>query len=621
MRQIYTLDCEGDGLHPTKFHVLSYAKDEKKAPVKSLLSYDSMRKFLTQEDAVFIIHNGMRWDKPHLERVLGIQIKARIIDTLFVSWYIFPNRNLYGLESFGVDYGVPKPPIADWENLSLEEYTHRCEEDVKINVLLWRDIKKSLALLYTCAEEDVVDLPIIDYLMFKASCALEQERSKWRLDLPLVHSTLERLYVERTERVEGLRGVMPPVPKKALKKPPAKPYKKDGTLSVDGAKWQQLLRENGLPPEHKEPVEVVVSYEGPNPDSSLQVKNWLFSMGWEPATFKYEREEDGSTRAIPQVRNKDKELCASVKLLIERQPEVGLLDGLTVANHRISILEGFLENVDEEGFVQASVQGLTNTLRFKHKTVVNLPGIDKPYGKEIRGSLIARDGYELMGSDVNSLEDMSKRHYIYPYDPDYVNEMSDPDYDPHLDLAIQARRITKEDAVAHVRKEKDFSKIRKPFKAVNYSAVYGVGPPKLAREMGVPEWEARELLDVYWKRNWAVRQLADDSKVKTLGDQMWLFNPVSKFWYSLRFKKDIFSTLNQGTGVYIFDTWIMHVLSKRKQMTAQFHDEGVWEIKKGLREKAEQLLRWAMEETNKKLNLNVKINIGVDFGDSYGEIH
>lgn len=621
MRQIYTLDCEGDGLHPTKFHVLSYAKDEKKAPVKSLLSYDSMRKFLTQEDAVFIIHNGMRWDKPHLERVLDIQIKAKIIDTLFVSWYIFPNRNLYGLESFGVDYGVPKPPIADWENLTLEDYAHRCQEDVKINVHLWKDIKKSLALLYTCAEEDVVDLPIIDYLMFKASCALEQERSKWRLNLPLVHSTLERLYIERTERVEGLRGVMPPVPKKALKKPPAKPYKKDGTLSVDGAKWQQLLRENDLPPEHKEPVEVVVSYEGPNPDSSVQVKNWLFSMGWEPATFKYEREEDGSTRTIPQVRNRDKELCASVKLLIERQPEVGLLDGLTVANHRISILEGFLENVDEEGFVQASVQGLTNTLRFKHKTVVNLPGVDKPYGKEIRGSLIARDGYELMGSDVNSLEDMTKRHYIYPYDPDYVEEMSDPDYDPHLDLAIQARRITKEDAVAHVRKEKDFSKIRKPFKAVNYSAIYGVGPPKLAREMGVPEWEARELLDVYWKRNWAVKQLADDSKVKTLGDQMWLFNPVSKFWYSLRFKKDIFSTLNQGTGVYVFDTWIMHVLSKRKQMTAQFHDEGVWEIKKGFREKAEQLLRWAMEETNKKLNLNVKINIGVDFGDSYGEIH
>ena len=445
MRQIYTLDCEGDGLHPTKFHVLSYTKDEKKAPVKSLLSYDSMRKFLTQEDAVFIIHNGMRWDKPHLERVLGIQIKARIIDTLFVSWYIFPNRNLYGLESFGVDYGVPKPPIADWENLTLEEYTHRCEEDVKINVLLWRDIKKSLALLYTCAEEDVVDLPIIDYLMFKASCALEQERSKWRLDLPLVHSTLETLYVERTERVEGLRGVMPPVPKKALKKPPAKPYKKDGTLSVDGAKWQQLLRENGLPPEHKEPVEVVVSYEGPNPDSSLQVKNWLFSMGWEPATFKYEREEDGSTRTIPQVRNKDKELCASVKLLIERQPEVGLLDGLTVANHRISILEGFLENVDEEGFVQASVQGLTNTLRFKHKTVVNLPGIDKPYGKEVRGSLIARDGYELMGSDIVALENNTGDHYIYDYDPDYVFEKSQDGYDPHIEMCILSGLITEDE--------------------------------------------------------------------------------------------------------------------------------------------------------------------------------
>jgi hypothetical protein len=35
---------------------------------------------------------------------------------------------------------------------------------------------------------------------------------------------------------------------------------------------------------------------------------------------------------------------------------------------------------------------------------------------------------------------------------------------------------------------------------------------------------------------------------------MWLYNPVSKFWYSAIYK-DIFSTLNQGTGVYCFDTW------------------------------------------------------------------
>ena len=158
-------------------------------------------------------------------------------------------------------------------------------------------------------------------------------------------------------------------------------------------------------------------------------------------------------------------------------------------------------------------------------------------------------------------------------------------------------------------------------KTTVYSATYGVGAPKLARELGVPEKEAKSLLDAYWRRNWAIRAFSDNAKVRNIGGQNWIYNPVSGFWYSLRFDKDRWSTLNQSTGTYVFDTWIMYVLSKRKQMTAQFHDEGVWEIKKGFREKAEQLLRWAMEETNKKLNLNVKINIGVDFGDSYGEIH
>jgi DNA polymerase I-like protein with 3'-5' exonuclease and polymerase domains len=220
-----------------------------------------------------------------------------------------------------------------------------------------------------------------------------------------------------------------------------------------------------------------------------------------------------------------------------------------------------------------------------------------------------------------SLEDMTKRHYIYPYDPDYVEEMSDPDYDAHLDLAVQAGRITREDAVRHVRKEADFGAIRKTFKPVNYGSVYGIGVPKLAREMRVPQYEAKVLLDTYWQRNWSIRKLAEDQIVKKRQGQMWLLNPVSGFWYSLRYDKDRFSTLNQGTGVYVFDTWLKHIRSKRKQMTSQFHDEGVWEIKKGFRAKGEELLRWAMKKTNEELNLNVTIDIDISFGDNYGTIH
>jgi hypothetical protein len=89
--------------------------------------------------------------------------------------------------------------------------------------------------------------------------------------------------------------------------------------------------------------------------------------------------------------------------------------------------------------------------------------------------------------------------------------------------------------------------IRKQYKVVNYSAVYGVGPPKLARELKSSVTFAKQLLEGYWKRNWAVRKVAEDCVVKTVNGQKWLFNPVSKFWYSLRYEKDRFSTQHSST--------------------------------------------------------------------------
>jgi len=57
-------------------------------------------------------------------------------------------RSSYGLDSFGKDYGIPKPKVDDWENLTIEEYVFRCEEDVKINWRLWEDLRRKLMELY-----------------------------------------------------------------------------------------------------------------------------------------------------------------------------------------------------------------------------------------------------------------------------------------------------------------------------------------------------------------------------------------------------------------------------------------------------------------------------------------
>jgi DNA polymerase III alpha subunit (gram-positive type) len=140
-------DIETDGLldELTKIHVLSWMGDD--GNVHHTHDYEAMRIFFT-EAPTLIGHNIIRFDIPAVEKVLGIEVKSRLIDTLPLSWYLNHDRMRHGLEGYGEDYGVPKPVIKDWNTLTPEEYAHRCNEDVKINTRLHRDLDLKLNKLY-----------------------------------------------------------------------------------------------------------------------------------------------------------------------------------------------------------------------------------------------------------------------------------------------------------------------------------------------------------------------------------------------------------------------------------------------------------------------------------------
>lgn len=725
--KICVFDIEADGLNPSKIHCLTasvYSQGEWR--LKSTTDYDEMRKFFLSAD-VLVGHNIARWDIPVVERLLDIKITAKIRDTLFMSWYLYPERLQHGLEWWGEHFGVPKPKVDDWENLPIEEYIHRCEEDVKINCKLWDQISKDLFGLYDKDEKEVERL--LDYLEFKSDCAREAEASRWKLDVARCISSLEELEDLKEEKMDQLRKGMPPVQVMAtvsrpdslyqapkVYKKPATFQKNDGSLSSAGEKykmlcehvgqdpyttdviqvpskelskkglaWLDLLEQEGLPETHTEDITYVKSSKEANPNSVPQVKDWLYGLGWVPINFDYKDD-----REIPQIRIEEdgvKVLCPSVRNLIKIDPVIEALDGLTVLSHRIGILKGYLENMDGDGYVKAAIQGLTNTLRFKHKVVVNLPSVQKAYGEIVRGCLIAPEGFELCGSDMSSLEDRTKQHYMWKFDPDYVIEMQTPDFDPHLALAEFAGALTPEQVQSHkdcgkykklykntleqglkeeaekYRKlyevETDYSGERHLYKTANYSCTYGAGGKKLSLTLDIPEQQGMDIVAAYRAKNWAISAIAQDQLIKffyrlsdgTLtyklykgidliatdadskqvrrekynlakkAEMLWLFNPVSKFWYSLRFPKDIFSTLNQGTGVFCFDSWIKKFREKRKQLTGQFHDEIILTVRKGHREACEKLLKDAIKETNEELKLNRELDVDVQFGDNYAEIH
>jgi len=447
-------DIETDGLNPTLIHCLSMTEDG--ANVFTTTDYQEMRNFY-EDQTIIVGHHFKRYDAPVSSRILGIRVDCRVVDTLALSWYLEPERSRHGLESWGEEFGVPKPLVEDWSDQPIEVYINRCEQDVRINWLLWQRFWNKLLDIYEGDEEKIWQF--LEYLEFKLSVAQKQEASKWKIDLDLATKTFETLDKLKTQKVDELAAAMPKVPIVKTKSYPAKPLKKDGTLSSQGVKWRDLLQQKGLPNWHKEDIEVIDGYEDPNPNSHVQIKNWLYSLGWKPVTFKYKRDKvTGDLKEIEQVgKEHGGGICDSVKALYAKEPALEVLDGLAIISHRMAILKGFIEGVDSEGFVKAEIAGFTNTLRVKHKTVVNLPRIDKPYGKEIRGCLVSRPNNILIGADLSSLEDKIKQHFAYKFDKEYVERVNVPGYDPHLRIAVLSGLLTEEQADAYKAGDQSFN--------------------------------------------------------------------------------------------------------------------------------------------------------------------
>lgn len=448
----FVFDLEFDSLTPTKIHVLSYAyNDNGDWKIVSTNDTERIKSFFLQKEAILIGHNVIKFDIPAVERLLDIKLDESlyIIDTLALSWYLYPDMKKHGLSEFGKLFGKEKIEITDWENLSYEEYKNRCEVDVEINIMLWGNICQDFDFLYEAVDYTDVILRI----SFKMKCLHLAEKEGWRVDIDSVNKFLEEMQFEQDACYADLKNIMPVVPVHSKLKRPINFYNNNGQLSKAGLNYLECYYGKGNVPvsEYMKDTAVesdkldgdmryVVKYEEPNPNSTIQIKNWLFSLGWKPDKFKFEL-KGGEKHFIPQILNDDKSLTDSVVQLAEYRPEVKYLEKITVLKARIGTLKGFIKNA-VNGKITATASGLTNTLRLKHSIVVNLPKTKALYGKYIRKCLIADEGYELVEADIKSLENTTRNHFIYELDKDYVDAMNRPDFDSHLDLAVKAKMMT-----------------------------------------------------------------------------------------------------------------------------------------------------------------------------------
>jgi DNA polymerase I-like protein with 3'-5' exonuclease and polymerase domains len=210
-------------------------------------------------------------------------------------------------------------------------------------------------------------------------------------------------------------------------------------------------------------------------------------------------------------------------------------------------------------------------------------------------------------------------------------------YDPHLDIAVLSGLLTPQ----QVQRYKDLknlnslteeennefnsiSAIRSIAKNGNFAMTYKAFPKKVSETINQPLHVAEKLHKIFWERNKAINQVEKNIKIKIIGNQKWIQNPVSGFWLYLKNEKDLFSTLNQNTGVFFFDTWLKNIRENFKHkilICLQYHDELMFFCRIEDKEFASQCLNEAIEKTNKQIKLNVTISTSETWGNNYAQCH
>ena len=416
---------------------------------------DELKEFLDNCTSI-IAHNGIDFDIPLLNKLHGWKPSddTEIVDTLTMSRTLDPDRTPvegtrapHSVEAWGKRLGRWKPEHEDWSVFS-PEMLHRCREDVKIQRLIYQ---------WLCAEATHTDpsKSIFDktaYTDHDWSLALWHEHmsakiiTEQKLNGCYFNKEKAEEYVETLEDlIENLTATLlanvPPKPKKKgveIKEP----FKKTGDLKKVVTDWFSVLNvgvslnpykmRNIIDPEISGPFSRV-EWEELNLGSDKQLKEWLYTQGWEPDEWNFSKtefDENGDP-----VRTSPKITETSLKKLNN-----GYGDQLiqrSKASHRLSQIRGWIGNCRDDHRISADAnpQG-TPTGRMRHRVVANVPSAnvyenkedkDDPrngtlvwypeeqktfFGTEMRSLFCASPEHVLVGRDASGLELRCFAHYL-----------------------------------------------------------------------------------------------------------------------------------------------------------------------------------------------------------------
>lgn len=263
----------------------------------------------------------------------------------------------------------------------------------------------------------------------------------------------------------------------------------------------------------------------------------------------------------------------------------------------------------------------TGRLSSSDPNLQNIP-IRSTEGRKIRRAFVADKGHTLVCADYSQIELRIMAHVSG--DPRLMQAFSAGE-DIH---AITAASVF-ECSPAQLTPE-----MRRKAKAINFGIMYGMGPYKLASQIGVGMKMARQYLDDYYRTYSGVRKFMEELPEKAAVDGF-----VTTILDRKRFIPDLnnpnkiaqqaarrvaINTVMQGSAADLMKLAMIRVhesIQREKipaRMILQVHDELVLEARDDAAEDAQALLKKEMEEV---YSLSVPLVVDTNIGKNWDEAH
>ena len=340
------VDIETDSLDATKVHCI-VAKDVDSGKVYPFPP-DMVHGFRDWSRGVkqFIMHNGLSFDAPVCNRLLGTDIKpSQIVDTLVLSQLFNPIREGHSLKAWGDRLGFPKGDVETFE-VYTPDMLEYCKQDVNITHKLFQILQsegKGFSRSSIRLEHNV--RVIID----------QQEKNGFAMDMRKAMG----LYNKLKDEANGLE------------------------------KWAVTT----FDPTVVE-LKTKTKYIPFNIGSRQQIASRLIELGWKPK----------------QHTDKGNIIINEAVLDKIDMPEAKKFSRFFLLQKRIAQIKSWIEACDDrDGRVHGRVMTLkTITGRMSHHSpnMAQIPAVRSPYGKECRDCWTVDNPYthSIVGTDASGLE-------------------------------------------------------------------------------------------------------------------------------------------------------------------------------------------------------------------------